>query len=152
MTETKPRNSTYTSNQIDKYLARISFPTQDLPKIKPADAQNEVGMAYLTQLQIYQLVNVPFENLALHYSDPVGISLNKDHLFDKIVKRRRGGYCMELNYLFATVLRTLGYEVISTGARVYSPEGQLGGWSASTLLLNSGSDLLAGVTNSTSSA
>lgn len=50
------------------------------------------------------------------------ISLDKEDLFEKIVTLERGGYCMENNLLFSTVLRTLGFEVVATGARV-GPNG-----------------------------
>jgi len=39
------------------------------------------------------------------------------------VKRRRGGYCYELNSLFAALLRTLGFEVHLLSARVARPDG-----------------------------
>ena len=32
----------------------------------------------------------------------------------------RGGYCFEQNSLFAAVLRTLGFDLYTTAARVYS--------------------------------
>lgn len=40
----------------------------------------------------------------------------------------RGGYCMENNCFFGTVLRSIGFDVYSAGARVKSPSGY-GGWS-----------------------
>lgn len=64
------------------------------------------------------MATVPFENLALHYSPHHSITLDPDFLFDKIVERKRGGYCMENNCFFGTVLRTLGFTVVSIGARV----------------------------------
>jgi len=78
---------------------------------------------------------VPFENLSLHYSKLPGISLDTEDLFEKIVERRRGGYCMEVNCFFATVLDTLGYEVVPTGARVLNPSGEYGGWYAESVYL-----------------
>jgi arylamine N-acetyltransferase len=38
---------------------------------------------------------VPFENLSIHLAEP--ISLDERDLIDKIVRRRRGGFCYELN-------------------------------------------------------
>lgn len=40
----------------------------------------------------------------------------------------RGGYCMENNCFFGTILRSIGFDVYSVGARVKSPDGY-GGWS-----------------------
>jgi arylamine N-acetyltransferase len=74
-------------------------------------------------LQQYTLTSLPFENLSLHYSRTPAIDLHPTSLFEKIVANPaagRGGYCMELNTLFATVLRTLGFSVMSTGGRLSS--------------------------------
>lgn len=100
---------TYTPEQISKYLARISFPS-DIP------ISNTLG--YLTELQKYHLAAVPFENLTLHYSRYRQLSFDSQDLFKKIVGRHMGGYCMENNAFFATVLRSLGFAVFSTGGRV----------------------------------
>ena len=59
---------------------------------------------------------VPFENLDIHLDRT--ISLAPEALFDKIVRRRRGGYCFELNGLFQLLLEALGFHVYSTAARV----------------------------------
>jgi N-hydroxyarylamine O-acetyltransferase len=44
--------------------------------------------------------------------------LDVDSLVTKLVDRRRGGYCFELNTLFAALLETLGYDVTRCLARV----------------------------------
>ncbi|TAJ10245.1 MAG: arylamine N-acetyltransferase [Nitrospirae bacterium] len=59
---------------------------------------------------------VPFENLDVHLERP--ISLDPSVLFKKIVQERRGGYCFELNGLFAVILETLGFTVHRLMARV----------------------------------
>ena len=41
-------------------------------------------------------------------------------LFEKIVGRRRGGFCYELNGLFALLLEGLGYRVHRLSARTFS--------------------------------
>jgi N-hydroxyarylamine O-acetyltransferase len=58
---------------------------------------------------------VPFENLSIHLSEP--ISLAEDDLFDKIVTRRRGGFCYELNGALALALEALGADVTRVAAR-----------------------------------
>lgn len=118
----------YTYKQVDAYLSRISFPTSKWPRIDMATARTGEDLKYLSELQKYQLAAVPFEDLSLHYSKLPGISLDRDDLYEKIVERRRGGYCMELNFFFATILKTLGYKVIQIGARVFGPTGEFGGW------------------------
>jgi N-hydroxyarylamine O-acetyltransferase len=67
---------------------------------------------------------VPFENLSIHLSEP--ISLAEDDLVAKIVRRRRGGFCYELNGLFALLLESLGAQVTRVSACVYGDDGRLG--------------------------
>jgi N-hydroxyarylamine O-acetyltransferase len=63
---------------------------------------------------------VPYENLDIIRNIP--LSLNKDALFDKIVNRRRGGLCFELNTIFDELLKTLGYETESYFPRFWRGE------------------------------
>jgi N-hydroxyarylamine O-acetyltransferase len=79
--------------------------------------------AALRALHRAHLLAVPFENLSIHLSEP--ISLDEEGLLDKIVTRRRGGFCYELNGAFALLLRALGAEVTMVSARVYG-NGSLG--------------------------
>lgn len=84
--------------EMDAYLERISYHGS-----RVANAET------LRALQVAHLLTVPFENLSIHAGEP--IVLTDEALFDKIVTRRRGGFCYELNGLFAALLRTLGYKV-----------------------------------------
>ncbi len=52
---------------------------------------------------------VPYENLDIQLGRP--ISLDPGALFDKLVRRRRGGYCYEQNAGLAMLLRLAGFEV-----------------------------------------
>jgi arylamine N-acetyltransferase len=123
------RTMAYTDQDIDEYLTRISFPSHKYPKPVKGLMSTQEGLEFLARLQKYQLVAVPYENLSLHYAKFPAVSLDKNDLFEKIVRQRRGGYCMELNLFFSTILQSLGYEVIHTGARVYNPSiGEFGGW------------------------
>jgi len=78
----------------------------------------------LRQLQIAHLRSVPFENLSIHAGEP--IVLEDGALFEKIVVRRRGGFCYELNGLFAALLRALGFSVSMLSASTINSEGQFG--------------------------
>ncbi len=73
--------------------------------------------ASLRALHRAHLLAVPFENLSIHLSEP--ISLAEDDLTAKIVQRRRGGFCYELNGMFALLLEALGAQVTRLAARVY---------------------------------
>jgi N-hydroxyarylamine O-acetyltransferase len=97
----------------DAYLARIAVPR---PVVLDAAALRDLHRAHQ--------VAVPFENLSIHLGEP--ISLAEADLIDKIVTRRRGGFCYELNGAFARLLECLGAEVRRVSARVYSRDGTLG--------------------------
>ena len=94
---------------VNAYLDRI-----DMKPPHTADA------AYLRELHRAHQTAVPFENLSIHLGEP--ITLGTDELFDKIVRRRRGGFCYELNGLFAVLLEELGYRVERLAARVFGGE------------------------------
>jgi N-hydroxyarylamine O-acetyltransferase len=93
------------ASTVDRYLARIS-----------ASRTDDVAT-----LQERHLASVPFENLDIHLG--VLIELDQATLVDKIVERRRGGFCYELNGLFAMLLRALGHHVELLAARVHSDGG-----------------------------
>ena len=65
---------------VDAYLQRMNY---DGPRTLTAET--------LRQLQLAHLLAVPFENLSIHYGEP--IVLNDEALFAKIVEGRRGGFC-----------------------------------------------------------
>jgi N-hydroxyarylamine O-acetyltransferase len=62
------------------------------------------------------MTTVPFENLDPHRGIPV--SLAQEDLEQKLVHKRRGGYCFEHNLLLASALEHLGLEVEPMLARV----------------------------------
>jgi len=97
---------------VRQYLRRI-----DVARPRSADA------ATLRSLHRAHLLAVPFENLSIHLAEP--ISLAEDDLIGKIVTRRRGGFCYELNGAFALLLSALGFEVRRVAARVYG-DGRIG--------------------------
>jgi N-hydroxyarylamine O-acetyltransferase len=99
---------------IDAYLARIGVarPARPTP-------------GALRELQVGHLLSVPFENLDIVLGRP--ISLELEAIYAKVVMRRRGGYCYELNGLFAWLLEALGFTVTRLSARtVDGSEGEVG--------------------------
>lgn len=98
---------------VPAYLRRIEY----AGPVKP-DAQTLRG------LQIAHMQHIPFENLDIGLKRP--IVLNERALWDKLIVRKRGGFCYELNGLFAWLLREICFDVTHLNARVYNPEGQLG--------------------------
>jgi N-hydroxyarylamine O-acetyltransferase len=91
---------------VDLYLKRIGF-----------DGSVDVSLECLFALQKAHMLNVPFENLDVYMGRP--LSLDPCDLFDKIVTRRRGGYCFELNTLYGAVLREIGFNITPMLARVW---------------------------------
>jgi N-hydroxyarylamine O-acetyltransferase len=80
--------------------------------------------ATLRALHQAHLLAVPFENLNIGMGWP--IVLDTAALFDKIVLQRRGGFCYELNGLFAELLRALGFDITLLSAGVARAEGGFG--------------------------
>ncbi len=60
--------------------------------------------------------SIPFENLDVLLGR--GIDLGLEAVFDKLVRRRRGGYCFEQNGLFLQVLTEIGFDARPLSARV----------------------------------
>ncbi|KAK3361515.1 hypothetical protein B0T24DRAFT_684558 [Lasiosphaeria ovina] len=115
--------ATYSDEQLARYFAHIGYQGRSARQ-----AAGEDALEVLTTLQRLHLARVPFESLTLHYSRHRLLSLDPAALFDKIVGNSRGGYCMEVNTFFATVLRSLGFTLISVGGRVRVAD-QYTGWS-----------------------
>lgn len=76
----------------------------------------------LSELQLLHLQNVPFENLDVIRNVP--IYLNLQTIYEKVVERRRGGFCYELNGLFHSLLVALDYDVQLISATVLKPNGE----------------------------
>lgn len=98
----------------DAYLSRIGLGRRPPPTLEG-----------LTQEMLAHLLAVPFENLDIAAGRPIELGLPA--LFDKIVTRRRGGFCYELNGLFAWLLAELGFAVtLLSGRTVGGVHGELG--------------------------
>lgn len=124
---------TYSREQLKQYFDLVSLPVD-----KRRYSLDEPGddLAYLRLLIKHQVVRVPFENLTQHYSWHKVIDPRPELLFRKIVGTHsatdndgshvpvgagRGGYCMESNTFFHTILLSIGFDVYIAGARVYTP-------------------------------
>jgi N-hydroxyarylamine O-acetyltransferase len=95
---------------IPAYLERIAY-----------HGPLDVSLETLRGLHLAHLYAVPFENLDIHLGRP--LSLDGAALFDKIVTRRRGGFCYELNGLLCSLLRELGFRVTMLSAEVAGQTG-----------------------------
>lgn len=82
---------------VSAYLERIGFAGFDGPDACTLDA-----------LVRQHQCAVPFETVMLHRTGKPP-SLDLEVLFDKVVTKRLGGYCFELNKLFEALLVALGF-------------------------------------------
>jgi N-hydroxyarylamine O-acetyltransferase len=95
---------------IEEYLTRIGCEP-------PARPDEEA----LRGLHVGHLLTVPFENLSIHFGEE--IVLEPSALVAKVVQRRRGGFCYELNGAFASLLSAVGFEVDLLAARSHGANG-----------------------------
>ena len=100
-----------TPMEAEEYLTRIHYRGPKEPTIDT-----------LSELQRCHILAVPFENLSVFIKEKIIPS--KDWLFDKIVRRRRGGFCYELNTMLSFLLDYFGFKYKTHACMVYS--GKLG--------------------------
>lgn len=98
----------------EKYLCRIGIEKSDI----------QANLENLKLLQKHHLLKIPFENLDIHWKNP--IILNGKLFYRKIVEEHRGGFCYELNGLFYKLLKTIGFQSKIVSAKVSSGEGNFG--------------------------
>lgn len=91
---------------VDAYLERLQYVGDRGPTL-----------ATLQALHYQHLLTIPIENLDIHQNREVILTL--DALFDKIITRKRGGFCYELNGLFYELLNALGFAVKRISGRTY---------------------------------
>lgn len=103
-----PRQQTESKPPFDlnAYLDRIGLSSAPPPTVG--------GLAQL--VRAHRLA-IPFENLDISLGR--GISIDPDAVFDKLVRRRRGGYCFEQNALLDRAVNALGIEGRPLLARVW---------------------------------
>ncbi|KAF7234881.1 Arylamine N-acetyltransferase, pineal gland isozyme NAT-10 [Varanus komodoensis] len=90
---------------VGQYLQRIAYQGTSQPSLET-----------LHRLHRRHLLSVPFESLSIHCKEPILLELPR--LYDKIVRRHRGGFCYELNGLFLWLLQTLGFDAKGIAGRV----------------------------------
>jgi len=91
---------------IDLYLARLNY--------SGGISLTEDRLEALHRAQAY---TIPFENFDILLGR--GITLEPAALYDKLVRRARGGYCFELNGLFLMALQAAGFDARALLARVH---------------------------------
>ena len=90
------------------YLKQLRFTESEIDKPSTPDLDT------LKRLQMAHLTQYPFQSVTT-ILDRIN-DLEEASIYDKVVERRLGGYCYELNGLFLALLSHLGYEArIITG-------------------------------------
>lgn len=90
---------------IEQYLTRIGY-----------EGSSDLNLETLAGLQLAHMTSVPFENLDVFYR--TGVRTDLEWSLGKIVGRRRGGWCFEVNGAFAALLEAMGFPVRLLGAAV----------------------------------
>lgn len=90
--------------QLSEYFDRIGYhPT-------------ECTLETLELIILHHISTIPYETLDIHYATKCSIDMPELH--DKLVIRKRGGYCLEMNNLLFYVLETMGFKVTKYLARM----------------------------------
>ena len=92
--------------KIDPYLKRLQL--SEKPK---------KTLSFLEKLQSQHVRQIPFENWDILQQIP--LSLHMEDLYEKVIHRRRGGVCFELNGLFHALLVQLGFKAHLMAETVY---------------------------------
>ncbi len=98
------------SGILKQYLERIGY-----------TGLTELSLKVLSEIHAAHLRVIAYENLDIHLG--VEVSMERDRIVEKIVHRRRGGWCFEMNTLLAEVLEQIGFRVTRLGAAVNRVEG-----------------------------
>jgi len=98
---------------VEQYLQRIKY-----------SGSRQANPQTLFALHRAHLMTIPFENLSIHWQQP--IILDRERLFHKVIECNRGGFCYELNGLFSWLLTELGFNVTLLSAAVYRDMGLFG--------------------------
>jgi len=88
----------FNSMKLDDYLARIEYQGPVAP-----------DLTCLTGIHRQHLLTIPYEDLDVQLGRPLDLDIH--HIFEKIVTRRRGGWCYEMNGLLCWALEEIGFEV-----------------------------------------
>ncbi len=95
-----------------------------LRRIGLEDMQIKQELACLDRIVHAQLTHVPFDDMDV-WSKGACPDLSIAALYDKIVLRRRGGYCFELNSVFNALLRALGFDTYMVAVHIMAGKAEM---------------------------
>jgi len=97
-------------SQLSRYLERVGHSWNVRPNLET-----------LRSLHRAHVTAIPFE--ALDAQLGIVPSLEAEAIFDKLVERRRGGWCYEMNGLFGAALQAIGFDVTRVSCGVMRQDG-----------------------------
>ena len=89
----------------------------------PNDTKIEKTLDFLKTVHYACVTTIAYENLDILKGIP--LSLEPEDIFEKIVIRKRGGYCFELNALLSYMLKEMGFTVCDHFARFVRGEKEI---------------------------
>ncbi|KAF6731064.1 Arylamine N-acetyltransferase, pineal gland isozyme NAT-10 [Oryzias melastigma] len=93
---------------LQEYFQRIGF----------HGARYKADLETLKAIHKLHVMSIPFENLSIHCGERNIMDL--EIIFNKLVRSKRGGWCLENNYLFGWVLREMGFSTTTLSSRVFN--------------------------------
>lgn len=139
---------------ILSFAGKVRYAKERYPKVIDVErclkrigysGPTEPTLYTLRALQMAFLRKVPFENLDIHLGRQ--IRLSSESIYDKIVLRRRGGFCYECNILFFDLLKGLNFQVEYLSARMVKGSAVGPEYDHMVLLVTLEHDYLADVGN-----
>lgn len=97
---------------IEAYFERIGY----------KNSRNKLDLGTLTDILQHQIRAIPFENLDIHCGKHMELGL--EATFDQLVRKKRGGWCLQVNHLLYWALTTIGFETAMLGSYIYIPPAQ----------------------------
>jgi N-hydroxyarylamine O-acetyltransferase len=96
--------------KLQQYIDRIGY-----------SGSLEPNLETLIELHRAHLQTIPYENLEIHFGRKLELKLER--IFERLVLERRGGWCYEMNGLFAWALREIGFDVRLVSTQVNRIDG-----------------------------
>ncbi|XP_012518512.1 PREDICTED: arylamine N-acetyltransferase 1-like isoform X1 [Propithecus coquereli] len=92
---------------IEAYFERIGY----------KNSRKNLDLETLTDILQHHIRAIPFENLNMHCGEVMEFGLQA--IFDQVVRRNRGGWCLQVNQLLYWALSTIGFETTMLGGYIY---------------------------------
>lgn len=98
--------SQYSSISVAQYAKRIEY-----------QGALKVGYACLSTLHRCHVMTIPFEALDVQLNRKISLELHD--VYTKVVSKKRGGFCYELNYLFYSFLSKIGFNCFMVSSKIF---------------------------------